>query len=199
MLRGVVTGILLLNLTGFSQAGWFGDAVKSAGESLGRRGVDEAANSAYEGAKAGAGKVIAGNSEEEEASANEAEEAEEEPREGATAAASRQSPSSSLAQPSEAELGVPVYPGAKYDARNSAGMSQDDRYHWLFITADPIGKVVAFYEGKTRLTPSEMSGSYIFTLKKGDSPYFPDHGVTIEKNTMFQPPIGTVVSVTKVK
>jgi hypothetical protein len=104
-----------------------------------------------------------------------------------------------LPQPSEAQMGVPTYPGARYDGMNSGGMSQDERYYWIFITQDPVDKVVAFYREKTKLTPTETAGSYSFTLKGGDNPYFPDHGVMIQKNTMFPPPTGTVITVSKLK
>jgi hypothetical protein len=104
-----------------------------------------------------------------------------------------------LPQPTEAQLGVPAYPGAKYDGQMSGGMSQPDTYYWIFTTTDAIDKVATFYKGKTGLTPREMSGSYLFAVKKGESELFPDHGVMIEPNKMLPPPAKTVITVIKKK
>jgi hypothetical protein len=109
------------------------------------------------------------------------------------------SPPAPLAQPTEMEMGVPLYPGAKFDGMNSAGMSQNERYYWLFTTTDPVEKVVAFFKEKTHLVPTEVSGSYTFALKQGDSAYVPDHGVTVEKNKLLPPPARTVITVIKLK
>jgi hypothetical protein len=112
---------------------------------------------------------------------------------------SQDGPPPPLPQPTEAQLGVPAYPGAKYDAQMSGGMTQPDTYYWIYTTADAIEKVVAFYKQKTGLTPKDVSGSYIFTVRKGESELFPDHGVIVEPNKMLPPPAKTVISVTKKK
>ncbi len=89
-----------------------------------------------------------------------------------------------LPQPSEAQLGAPVYPGSTYLAELSSGMSMDETYYWVFVTSDPPSKVAAFYTTKTGLTPTELGGNYMFDLdgKKGSSPYMPDRGIIIEPN-----------------
>jgi len=87
-----------------------------------------------------------------------------------------------LAQPTEAQMGAPVYPGSTYLAEISGGMSQGESYYWAFVTADPASKVAAFYKAKTGVTPTEMEGMFMFTFKKGANPYFPDHGLVIEPN-----------------
>lgn len=89
-----------------------------------------------------------------------------------------------LPQPSEAQLGAPVYPGSTYLAELSGGMSMDETYYWVFVTSDPPSKVAAFYKAKTSLTPIEFSGSYMFDLDgmKGSSLYLPDRGIVIEPN-----------------
>jgi len=92
------------------------------------------------------------------------------------------SPPAPLPQPTEAQLGAPVYPGATYEAQISGGMSQGESYYWVFVTADSASKVAAFYKSKTGVTPTEMEGMFMFTLKKGSNPYFPDHGLVIEPN-----------------
>lgn len=89
-----------------------------------------------------------------------------------------------LPQPTEAQLGAPVYPGSTYLAELSGGMSMDETYYWVFATSDPPSKVAAFYKAKTGLTPIESSGSYMFDLDgmKGSSLYLPDRGIIIEPN-----------------
>jgi len=87
-----------------------------------------------------------------------------------------------LAQPTEAQLGAPFYPGAVYQPEISGGMSQGESYYWVFVTPDPASKVAAFYKAKTGVVATEMEGTYMFTLQKGSNPYFPDHGIVIEPN-----------------
>jgi len=87
-----------------------------------------------------------------------------------------------LPQPTEAQLGAPVYPGAIYQAQISGGMSQGESYYWVFVTADPASKVAAFYKTKTGVAHTEMEGMYMFVFKKGANPYMPDHGLVIEPN-----------------
>ncbi len=91
-------------------------------------------------------------------------------------------PPAPLPQPTEAQLGAPVYPGATYEAQLSGGMSQGESYYWVFVTADSASKVAAFYKAKTGVTPTDMEGTFMFTFKKGSNPYFPDHGLVIEPN-----------------
>jgi predicted enzyme related to lactoylglutathione lyase len=112
---------------------------------------------------------------------------------------SQDGPPPPLPQPTEAQLGVPLYPGAKYDAQMSGGMTQPDTYYWIYTTTDAIEKVVSFYKQKTGLTPKDVSGSYIFSVRKGESELFPDHGVMVEPNKMLPPPAKTVISVIKKK
>jgi hypothetical protein len=90
-----------------------------------------------------------------------------------------------LPQPTEAQLGAPTYPGATYDGQMSAGLSQGETYYWVFSTSDPAPKVAAFYKQKTGLVPMEIEGNYQFAIKKGDNPYFPDQGITVEPNKIF--------------
>lgn len=90
-----------------------------------------------------------------------------------------------MPKPTEAQMGAPVYPGATYDGQMSAALSQDDFHYWVFSTPDPVAKVAGFYKQKTGLVPLEIGGNYQFTIKKGDNPYFPDRGITIEPDKMF--------------
>ena len=89
-----------------------------------------------------------------------------------------------LPKPTDAQLGVPAYPGSTYLGEISGGMSMDEIYYWVFVTSDAPAKVAAFYKAKTGITPMELGGSYVFDLdgKKGTSPYIPDRGIAIEPN-----------------
>jgi hypothetical protein len=51
--------------------------------------------------------------------------------------------------PTERDVGVALYPGAQFDAQVSAGMSSGEQRAYVFMTADPLDRVVAFYEAHT--------------------------------------------------
>lgn len=102
-----------------------------------------------------------------------------------------------LPQPTEAQLGVPVYPGARYDGVASAGMTQPDTAYWLFLTRDPPAQVAKFYAEKTGKAAQDLGGSFIIAVK-GKAP-FPEHGIIIEPNKMFPTPDKTVITVSKAK
>lgn len=105
-----------------------------------------------------------------------------------------------LPQPSEAQLGAPVYPGSTYMAEISGGMSMDETYYWVFATSDPPSKVAAFYKAKTGLTPKEVSGNYTFDLEKGSNSLLPEHGIIIEPNKQLTAgPPKTAITFTKKK
>jgi len=91
-----------------------------------------------------------------------------------------------LPQPTEAQMGAPVCPGAAYDGQMSGGLSQGEWYCWVFATTDPVGKVVAFYKQTTGLVPIEIEGNFQFTIRKGENPYFPNQGFPIEPDKMFR-------------
>lgn len=100
--------------------------------------------------------------------------------------------------PSEKTVGAPIYPGAKYDARNSAGMSMDEQRVSVFMSNDSSDKVVKFYEtklGKKAKSPDGMS--FIIAIK-GEYP-MPKQGVTIQPNTMFGGSAKTVITINKPK
>jgi hypothetical protein len=97
--------------------------------------------------------------------------------------------------PTEAQLGAPLYPGAFYDARNSAGMSMGDNNAYMFMTPDPPAKVADFYAKKLHKQASEMvKGSFMIVLK--GKPPFPEKGITIEPNKpgQFDPKYKTIVT-----
>lgn len=103
---------------------------------------------------------------------------------------------SAQAAPTPEQLGVPVYPGATYDARNSEGMSQPTEKYYIFTTADPADRVVAFYENATRKRGTPLGEGAVMVVLEGQVP-FPAHGVMIEPNRqgMYPAAVRTVITV----
>ena len=99
------------------------------------------------------------------------------------------------APPSAAELGVPAYPGATYDAQKSKGMSSAEEKYYVFASTDALQKVVAFYESQTKHKGTPIGDAVLIVLE-GQAP-FPTHGVMIEPNRpeLFAAPVKTVITV----
>jgi hypothetical protein len=99
--------------------------------------------------------------------------------------------------PTEKDLGVPVYPGAKFDADASAGMSSGNDYAmYVYLSTDEPSKVVGFYEKQLKTKAAEPAkGRYIIPLK-GELPV-PKEGISIEPNTMFGGSAKTVITIQK--
>lgn len=101
------------------------------------------------------------------------------------------------AAPTREQLGVPLYPGAQYDARNSQGMSQPTEKYYIFTTADSLARVVRFYENATQRKGDAFGeqGAVMIVLE-GQAP-FPTHGVVIEANRqgMYPASVRTVITV----
>jgi hypothetical protein len=99
--------------------------------------------------------------------------------------------------PSEADLGVPFYPGARYEAATSKGLSQPSEKYYVFTTADALSKVQAFYEAaaKRKAVASGDGGAVILVLE-GAAP-FPKHGIVIEPNRpgMYPATVRTVFTI----
>lgn len=103
------------------------------------------------------------------------------------------------AAPTAQVLGVPVYPGAAYDAGNSAGMSQEREKYYVFTTTDELPQVVAFYERATQKRGTAMGegdAAGVLIVIEGRAP-FPRHGVMIERSRpgMYPPTVRTVITV----
>jgi hypothetical protein len=99
--------------------------------------------------------------------------------------------------PTEKELGVPVYPGATFDAESSAGMSAGNDYAiYIYLTLDQPSKVAAFYEQKLKIKPVEADKDQYMIPIKGKMP-IPDEGISIQPNTMFGGDAKTVISIQK--
>lgn len=98
--------------------------------------------------------------------------------------------------PTEKDLGAPIYPGAKFDAESSAGMSAGNDYAmYIFLTTDPPSKVAAFYEQQLKKKVTGQDDRYMIPLK-GNLP-IPEEGISIEPNTMFGGSAKTVITIMK--
>lgn len=98
--------------------------------------------------------------------------------------------------PSEKEVGVPAYPGSRFDAKSSAGMSAGGSIMYIFLSDDVPSKIVQFYEVKLKKKARPMpEGSFLFALK-GDFP-LPLEGMTIQPNTMLPDKAKSVITVLK--
>lgn len=99
--------------------------------------------------------------------------------------------------PTEKALGVPVYPGATFDAEATAGMSAGNDYAiYIYLTLDQPSKVAAFYEQQLKIKPVEVGKDQYMIPLKGKMP-IPDEGISIQPNTMFGGNAKTVISIQK--
>ena len=99
--------------------------------------------------------------------------------------------------PTEKELGVPLYPGARFDADNSAGMSAGNDYAmYIYLTDDPPSKVADFYEQQLKIKPVAVGDDQYMIPLKGKMP-IPDEGISIQPNIMFGGSAKTVISIQK--
>jgi hypothetical protein len=98
--------------------------------------------------------------------------------------------------PTAKDLGVPIYPGATFDAASSAGMSAGNDYRmYIYFTTDPPSKVAAFYEQQLKIKAGAQGDRYMIPLK-GKLPV-PEEGIAIEPNTMFGGSAKTVITIQK--
>ncbi len=102
--------------------------------------------------------------------------------------------------PMAADLGVSPYPGATFDAATTAGMSSAEERYAIYTTADPIAKVVAFYERTTGKKGQRMpDGESVLIAVKGSGP-FPELGVMIQPRLPQYPPsVKAVITVRQAK
>ena len=118
-----------------------------------------------------------------------AEEAEE-PEEGA--------PPTPMAAPRESDLGVPLYPGARFDGRVSAQMSASDEEadYYVYTSTDAPQQVTAFYQTRTGRKGITTEGGTLIAVK-GEG-LFPDLGVTVQPNAGTYPaPVKTMLTIRK--
>ena len=114
-------------------------------------------------------------------------------------------PGPPMAAPRESELGVPLYPGARFDGQVSAGMSQMDNEgtFYVFTSTDSPQQVTAFYQTRTGRKGITNEGGTLIAVK-GEG-LFPDLGVTIQPNApelllgRYPPSVKTVLTIRKRK
>jgi hypothetical protein len=103
-----------------------------------------------------------------------------------------------MAAPSEAQLGVPIYPGARFEGRMSAELSQSDEEanYYVFGSADAAPAVTAFYRQRTGKPGIEVEGGVLIAVR-GEG-LFPDLAVTIQPNVGTLPAsVKSVITVRK--
>jgi hypothetical protein len=99
-----------------------------------------------------------------------------------------------VAEPSPSDLGVPRYPGASFDGRNSAAMSSGRERSFVYRTGDPADKVVAFYERELKKKGTKTDAGVLIAVK--GSPPHPELGLTVQKNAGTYPPdVKTIITV----
>lgn len=98
--------------------------------------------------------------------------------------------------PSVDVLGAPVYPGAWFDARNSASMSDGFHTTYLYLSTDPLATVVAFYTAKfgSRVvrTGTIVGNSYTVVLN-GRLPA-PERAFSLQRNMRFDKKYQTTIA-----
>jgi hypothetical protein len=98
--------------------------------------------------------------------------------------------------PTEKDLGVPIYPGAAFNAEASAGMSLGDDYAmFVYLSNDQPAKVAVFYEQKLKKKAEKTGDMYMIPLK--GKPPIPEEGIVIQPNTMFGGGAKTVITIQK--
>lgn len=107
-------------------------------------------------------------------------------------------PATPLKAPSEAELGVPLYPGARFEGRMSAELSRSDEEanYYVYASSDAPELVTRFYESRTGKKGLTNEGGVLFVVR-GEG-LFPDLGVTIQPNVgTFPATVKTVLTMRK--
>ena len=103
-----------------------------------------------------------------------------------------------MEEPSEAELGVPLYPGAQFDGSLSGQMSASDEEanYYVYGSTDALAAVAGFYRQRTGKQGIENEGGVMIAIE--GSGFFPDLGVTIQPNVGTLPaPMKTMITVRK--
>jgi hypothetical protein len=100
--------------------------------------------------------------------------------------------------PTEATLGVPLYPGATFAATMSGELSASDEEadYYVFTSPDPSPKVASFYEQRTGKHGMRNEAGVLIVVR-GEG-LFPDLGVTIQPNVgTFPKPVQSIITVRK--
>lgn len=102
-------------------------------------------------------------------------------------------------QPTGKDLDVPLYPGAKFNADATAGMSaENSENYYVYMSTDSPEKVKAFYEKKLKKKAMDGGNSMYMIALKGELP-IPEEGLSIQPNTMFGGSAKTVITIMRKK
>jgi hypothetical protein len=107
-----------------------------------------------------------------------------------------EAPVAPMTAPSAAELGVPLYPGVRFDGRISAEMSRSDEegIFYVYSSTDTPQQVTAFYQTRTGKKGVTTEGGTMIAVK-GEG-LLPELGVTIQPNVgTFPPPAKTMLTI----
>lgn len=103
-----------------------------------------------------------------------------------------------LAAPSEAELGVPLYPGAQFNGALSGELSASDEEanYYVYRSTDAVATVVSFYRQRTGKQGIENEGGVLIAVR--GQGLFPDLAVTVQPNVGTLPAtVKTIITVRK--
>jgi hypothetical protein len=109
-------------------------------------------------------------------------------------------PAAPMAAPPESELGVPHYPGARFDGRTSAALTEGDSEgtYYVYTSGDAPAQVTAFYEGRTGKAGQRTEGGVLIVVR-GEG-LFPDLAVTVQPNPGSHPAaVKSVITIRKRK
>jgi hypothetical protein len=98
-------------------------------------------------------------------------------------------------QPTEATLGVPIYPGASFDLNSSAKMTSSDYAYYIYKTNDEPGAVAEFYTRKTG-KQAEIIRDLYDLIVSGKKP-LPELQIWIQPNTLYGGRAKTAITIRK--
>jgi hypothetical protein len=107
-------------------------------------------------------------------------------------------PVAPMAAPTEAQLGVPLYPGARFDGLVSAQMSASDEEanYYVYGSGDAVATIATFYEQRTGKKGTVTEGGVMITVR--GQGLFPDLAIVIQPNeTMLPPSAKSVITIRK--
>lgn len=109
-----------------------------------------------------------------------------------------QAPAAPMAAPTEGDLGVPLYPGARFDGRMSGQMSASDEEanYYVYTSADTPQQVATFYQTRTGKKGLTTEGGVLIAVR-GEG-LFPELGITVQPNAGTYPPsVKTMLTIRK--
>ena len=107
-------------------------------------------------------------------------------------------PAMPMTAPSDAVLGVPLYPGAQFNGALSGELSASDQEgnYYVYGSTDPVATVVSFYRQRTGKQGIENEGGVLIPIR--GQGLFPDLAVTVQPNVGTLPAtVKTIITVRK--